>query len=216
MPGGIIDIGSGGIVFINRTAVFAAACGLALLAGCSGQPAQQEPAASGQNVASSPAEGAQTEQQPGSSTAETVDANDSGASAVGVDPANPPTPIATVTAPYAGDERITSISADLLEVRRSDKLLYGSFRITNKGDFTGTKYLHQMLNGALPFKPTLIDTTNLKEYQSVSPATSGATVKAVANQPLFVHAAWAYPEGAKTVDIRVSDDLPIMTGVPVP
>lgn len=202
----------------TRITLLAAACGLALLAGCSGQPAEQAPANGGQNVAASNQADTQagSEPQQTATATETVDADDSGAAAVGIDPANPPTPIATVTAPYSGEERITSVTADLLELRHSDKLLYASFRITNKGDYTGTKYVHQILQGALPFRPKLIDTTNLKEYRSVSPATSGATTKALANQPMYIYAAWAYPQGAKTVDIQVSDDLPMMTGVPVP
>lgn len=203
----------------TRTTVIAAIGGLALLAGCTAQPAQQAPANEGQNLAAStPAEGG-GEQATGAgeqtAPAPSVSTPDSGAAAVGVDPANPPAPIATVTAPYSGEERIESVTVDLLELRRSDKVLYGSFRVTNKGDYTGTKHLHQ-ITGNVFWAPTLLDTTNLKQYEAIRQASSNANGKALANQPLYVHAAWAYPEGAKSVDIQVNDELPVMTGVAVP
>ncbi|MDO5696546.1 MAG: hypothetical protein Q4G51_01095 [Dermatophilus congolensis] len=189
----------------TRVTVVAALAGAALLAGCSGQAAQQAPANDAQNA--TPA--AQT--QPGSGES----APDSGAAAVGVDPANPPTPIKTVTAPYSGEERITSITVDLLELKRSDKVLYGSFRVTNKGDYTGTKVLHQ-ITGNVYWQPSLLDTTNLKEYEAIRQITSAANGRALANQPVYVHAGWAYPEGTTTVDIKINDELPIMQGVAVP
>lgn len=144
------------------------------------------------------------------------DNDDSGAAAVGIDPANQPKPIASVSGTTARVEGIKSLTVELLELRRRDKVLYGSFRVTANGDYEGAKQLYELFGVGLHWLPGLIDTSNLKMYEAISETTSSMLVELRSNQPAYIHSAWAYPEGAKSVDIEITSGLPIMHGVTVP
>lgn len=140
-----------------------------------------------------------------------------GAEAVGIDLSNPPAAIASVKAPYAGKERITDVTVELIELRKREKVLYGIFRVTNAGDFSGERTLYNIMGGN-GWEPSLLDTTNLKEYRPITELSSRGLsgLQAQANQPLYVHTAWGYPEGAQTIDIRLDAHFPLLEGIAVP
>lgn len=146
----------------------------------------------------------------------TADPEKQGATAVGIDLTKPPAAIAMVKAPYSGKERITDVTVELIELRKRDALLYGIFRVTNTGDFTGEMTLYTVMGSG--FEPSLVDTKNLKEYRPIAELSSRGLNRpeAKANQPMYVHTAWGYPEGVETIDIRVHESFPLMEGIPVP
>lgn len=144
-----------------------------------------------------------------------ADPDAQGATAVGIDLSNQPAAIASVTVPYSGDERIENVKVDLIELRHRDKLMYGIFRVTAQGDYAETLSLYSIL-GDTSWEPSVLDMKNLKEYRPLSELTTGQFSEAAAGQPIYVHAGWAYPEGAETVDIRISGGFPLLEGVPVP
>lgn len=176
-----------------------AALAVMLLAGCTGSGDDADATTSGAASTASP-----------SSTAGTTA---DGAKASGIDPANPPKPLGSVTVPTPA-EGVESTLVELLELRRRDTVLVATFRVTPKpaSSGTGDVTLAQAVGGA--FAPQLLDLGNLKRYRYVEALRSDQrAVESVDGSPMYAFAAYAIPQGTSTVDVRVSDIAPLVEKV---
>ncbi|MFV0406995.1 MAG: hypothetical protein ACK5LN_09275 [Propioniciclava sp.] len=214
VPGRLTSLTPAGKVLPLRRSLTLAAFSLALtlaLTGCSllrlpGDPAPQQTGSAPAQTANAPAP---------TTAADGTTSNPVGGEDVDID-LNDETPaIASVSAAYSGEERLDTVSVDLVRLERRDKLLYGVFRLTTTGTSSEELSLHEILGAS--WAPSLIDATGLREYQSIQEiASNSSTTEAMVDQPMYIHAGWAYPEGATTVDILLSEGLPPLTGITVP
>jgi hypothetical protein len=182
----------------------------ALTAGCSGS--------SDPGDAAPPA--ATTTSTPVSSPSTTVDPTANGATAAGVDPSNPGPPIATATAPVAMfDDARAKLKIDVLSLKRKDKLLILTLQVTPDNSLTGPKALFTLLGNHF-WSPALIDSVNLKEYDTVSGSgqlQSGVTgVSAASGQPMYLYAVFAAPPaGVTSLNLIFTSSVPALNDIPI-
>ncbi|WP_404430793.1 hypothetical protein LG299_12715 [Microbacterium lacus] len=148
-----------------------------------------------------------------------VDPDASGATDAGIDLDNPPEAIAAVEVPIQADLYDRNVESSLLEVvkmRHVEDALVITFRVTITGEGAGVEPLRlwDALGGQ--FSPALIDYKNLVRYDDVHDLSTSTEIRALAGQPLYAVATFAYPEDADEVDVIVNPDLPAIAAVPVP
>ncbi len=182
----------------------------ALTAGCSGS--------SDPGDAAPPA--ATTTSTPVSSPSTGVDPTANGATAAGVDPGNPGPPVATTTAPVAMfDDAHAKLKIDVLSLKRKDKLLILTLQVTPDNSLSGPKALFTLLGNHF-WSPALIDSVNLKEYDTVSGSgqlQSGVTgVSAAAGQPMYLYAVFAAPPaGVTSLNLIFASSVPALNDIPI-
>ena len=196
----------------------AALAGSVLLSGCSGgdsaAPAKAAPVGSTASPSSS-----------SSSSSSDPNAADRAAEAskAGIDPANPPKPIASATAAAVveGDPKAT-MRLDLLGLKRTGKTVLATFAftVTSPGGSTRPQWIYDYL-GDTGWHPQLVDTTNLKLHRVVKAggrpvATDYQGAKFAPGQTLYAYAVFAAPPSdVTTMDVIPSDNVPALPDVPL-
>jgi hypothetical protein len=191
-----------------------AAAGLVavLAAGCSGSSSEGGDPAKPSATAS-----AAQPSQPAAATPDPAASN--GAAQAGVDPDAPA--IASVTAAIGvdGDPK-GHIKVEILSLKRKDKLLVMTARVTPTNTLTEPQFLYRVLGNHL-WEPSLIDSVNLKQYGTVNssggPTKSGAVnVESVSGEPMYLYAIFAAPPaGVPSINVLFSDGVPILNDVPL-
>lgn len=175
---------------------------------------------SASSTSSTSAEASPADSSPGDS--ETSSELDEAARQAGVDPADPPEPIASVTMPGAGggaNNAPTEITLDLLSLRRDGDLLVLNLGFTPKKGEPTSYYGWTTTRWA----PQIIDTTNLtvhdvvdSESGSVSTGTGPLGTKVGGGQTLHLYAVFAAPpQDVATVTVKPADGAPAFTGVTI-
>ena len=198
----------------------AAVAGTLALAACSGgddTDATKAPAAGSSATPSTSS---------GSPDASDPNAEDQAAEAAkaGIDPANPPKPIASTTtaAVVEGDPKAT-MKVDLLGLKRQGKTVLASYAFTvtaADGASDKPQWIYDYL-GDTGWHPSLIDSTSLKVHRVVKAGgkelqTAYQGAKFRPGQTLYGYAVFAAPpEGVTTMDAVLGDNVPAVPGVPL-
>jgi hypothetical protein len=183
------------------------------LTACSGEE-KGEPSDKG--VSSPAASGS-----PSPSGSASADPEENGSAAAGVGLEALDNPIATVKA-RTGMEKDPegTVKVDILGLKRKDKLLILTAAVTPTNSLAEPQSLFRVL-GSHSWSPTLVDTTNLKQYSVVRAkggrlASGDLSVKAGSGQPMFVYAVFAAPPADVTkINILFADSIPALTDVTI-
>lgn len=177
--------------------------GTLALTGCSSDSENGDTGGSSQGTSSNPAD---------TKDDAAVEGKDNGAKDAGIDPANPPKAIATLTLPdVTGEGVVTQSKVELVRWQKRGKVLQAVFAITP----TGTKEKTTAF-GAVNWGPTLVDLQNLKQYSAITQLTSGYLTDLVMNETNYLYAGFAIPENTDTIDIGVNSSSLRMEGVKLP
>ena len=126
-------------------------------------------------------------------------------------------PIASqdVTVPGADGDKVT---VGVLSLQVQGKLAILNLVLTPKFTSVSAKddiSIYDML-GSHGLYPTLIDRDNLKVYSGVSSFKTDESTKTVNGKPIYAWVAFAAPEDDQTAfDVRINDNWPMFTNVPV-
>lgn len=187
-------------------------------AGCSGSAGTIERAAPSASSAGSSSAGTSSP-TPNDGQKDPVD---NGAASAGIDPINPPKPIASVTAPlpYRADQEATG-RFDIYSIKRQGKLAILTMSVTPTFSTKESPSLYSLLGAAASFSPELVDPINLRVYTVVR-ATNGplstnpVRSRTSSGRPLFIWAAFAAPPANVTkLNLNVHDSVPPFMDVPV-
>lgn len=187
------------------------------LTACSGGGEPDSSRSTGKPAANAPA-------TPSAGDTTNPDAEEQAAEAAkaGVDPTNPPKPIAssTTAAVVEGDPKAT-MKIDLLGLKRQGKTVLASYAFTvtaAAGASDAPRWIYHYL-GDSSWNPSLIDSTTLKLHRVVKAEgrqlqTAHQGVKFRPGQTLYGYAVFAAPpEGVTTMDVVVGDNVPAIPGV---
>jgi hypothetical protein len=192
-----------------------------LVSGCSGG---SDEAGAGSTQSTKPVSSASGSAPSSAGASGSTQPNDGGASAAGIDPANPPKPLGTVTIPaVVKDDPKATLKIDLLGLKRQDKMLIATyaFTVTSTGE-SKARWLYDYL-GDQGWSPTLVDTKNLKLHKPLR-APGGGDIAATSYQgnkfaPGQVSYAFAVfgapPEDVREMTVNVSDGAPPLVGMPI-
>lgn len=200
--------------------MLAALTAATVLTACAGGSDDDPTGEATSSSASSSASG--TGQQTESSGSDGDSELDEAAAEAGVDPTDPPEPIASVTMPGAGggaNNTPTEITLDLLSLRRDGDLLVLNLGFTPK-EGKPTSYYGWTTTS---WSPRIIDTTNLTVHEVVSSGeeslktdTSPIGTRVGGGQTLHLYAVFAAPpEDVSTVTVKPADGAPAFTGVTI-
>lgn len=200
--------------------VAAVAAGL-MLTGCSIGGGSEEPATSAsQDEGGGSASATGSEDEGGENSSEELDTQ---AGEAGVDPTEPPEPIATVEAPATDSTgEPTTLTVDLLEARREDELLVLTVRFTPAEGDGKPQWLYHYL-GQETWAPQVIDTTNLRVHNVVKGEgqpkpllTDYQGTKFGPGQRYYAFAVFAAPpEDVESVTVNVVGGAESLTEVPL-
>lgn len=150
------------------------------------------------------------------------DGLDQAARDAGIDPKNPPKPVATVPLAIPGAKGEKPAAFDLLGLERKDDLMLLTASVTIDASSTGDA---QDFFGWFDRRwyPQVIDTRNLKVHdvvtaddQRVMSDTGALTQEVGPGQTLYLFAAFAAPpQDVSTVTVRLTDNSPAIQGVKV-
>ena len=185
-----------------RTRVIAVAAAAATaLSGCSMLSTEGDDSGSSSSDGSSVVEG-------GEESAKT-------ALAAGVDPEDPPEPIATGTFSPSSDS-IETVTIDLLKLEAKDNLMLATFRFTGEGRGNASTSIRNMIGGG--FYPVFIDLENLEKYKSVDDLkTDEWSTAAPLGEPVYLFTAFPLPrDGVTEMDLQLTEQSGSIEGVPMP
>lgn len=197
--------------------------GALVLAGCSAD--SEKGNADGPNQGTSSGESADS--SPSTDDPDAKAAAEEAAKA-GIDPANPPKPIASVTtaADVEGDPKAT-VKIDLLSLKRDGKAVIAAYAFTvnaAEGASDEPRWIYHYLGGDA-WSPTLVDTKNLKLHKvlqsdsDVAPEkaqTDSQGVKFKPGQTVYAYAMFAAPpEDVTKMDVVMGDNVPAIPNVPL-
>lgn len=161
---------------------------------------------------------------PGSSSASpTASALPSSAASAGIDPANPPEPLASATiqakSPATNDPD-ARVTVDLLALKRSGKLLVATFAFTPQSSNDQAQPLSFWLPSNVFWQPKLIDPVNLRLHKVVSAdgdlQTGFVSAMVASGQTFYAFAVFgAPPESVTAMDVIPVGGAPTFTGVPI-
>jgi hypothetical protein len=158
---------------------------------------------------------------PSPSGSASADPEENGSAAAGVGLEALENPIATVEARTGmEDDPEGTVKIDVLGLKRKDKLLILTAAVTPDNSLARPQNLFSVL-GNHTWRPTLVDTVNLKQYSVVRAqggrlASADLSVKAASGQPMFVYAVFAAPPTDVTkINILFADSIPALTDVAI-
>ncbi|WP_156466197.1 hypothetical protein [Janibacter sp. Soil728] len=205
------------IVATAVTAVTAAS----MLTACSGGPegggGSGSPSSSSPSAASSPAAASSTD------AADSASDLDQAAADAGVDPADPPKPIASSPLPgKTMQNEPVDLTLDLYSLERQDDLLILTMGITPDKSATSKPRTFYGWTGR-KWLPQLVDTKNLKVHDivradadQVVTSTGAATALFAPGQTLYLYAVFAAPpQDVTTMTLKPTDGAAAMTGVKI-
>ncbi|WP_205859397.1 hypothetical protein [Phycicoccus flavus] len=148
----------------------------------------------------------------------------SSAETAGVDPANPPDPIASVTIPAVSPDETdpkATLEVDLLSLRREGRIVVATFAFTPTSTDTKDGWLYDWLGGQ-SWQPYLVDTTNLRRHD-VLRSSDGRYYRSnyqgsrfASGQTWYAYAGFAAPpDGVSTLDVAAVDGAPAFRGVTI-
>ncbi|WP_068253177.1 hypothetical protein [Janibacter corallicola] len=202
-----------------RTACAAAAALALLLTGCAGGDDGEDSAPS--SSAASESEGASD----GGSGADDSGSSelDEAAEQAGIDPEDPPEPVASTSVTANGAKQPTKMTFDLFGLERRGDLLVLTAAVTpDKGAKGKAQTYYGWMNTR--WSPQLVDTKNLKVHDVVTTDdgpevmtdTAPLTTPFGAGQTFYMYAVFAAPpKDVKTVTVKVVDGAPAVTGVTI-
>lgn len=202
----------------RHAAVLLAAALLATACSGSSTEAEDSPAASTTTGTEAAEETSAAEPAPDGELAEA-------ARVAGVDPANPPEPIASTTMPAAAASvpvaRPTTMRVDLISLRRQDDLLVLTVGFTPEGDGNASSSYFGWTGNT--YSPSLIDTENLKKHSvvdsddgSLVTGTGAASTQIGSGQTLYTYAVFAAPpEGVTTMTVSTGQGAMPFTDVKI-
>ncbi|ATG51063.1 hypothetical protein CFK38_05595 [Brachybacterium vulturis] len=209
---------------LKRPMVAAAATAL-LLSGCSGSdggPPAEAPSEGVQESSASASADASSEAASGGSGEA---AGPDGALEAGIDPADPPEPIVSMTIDDGAlNDEVKSLQVDFLGFEERGEVLIARWAITptlSRPDATGLTF-YDIRASSQYWMPYMIDLDNLVRYDVVwgepDPLTSDyAAVHLTDGEPSYVFAAFPAPDTAtKSVNLYFSSNSPRYVEVPVP
>lgn len=149
---------------------------------------------------------------------------ETGAAGAGIDAANPPKAIASLTLPAAPEDGVASMKADLVQLKRDGKVVKAVVGLTPTFDSTSTAKqtsLYKAMNGSGP-DTQLIDPVNLKLYKMFE-AGLGVRLEAdvvntqvVAGQTSYYWAVLAAPpESVSKVNVAFGHGTDMFMGIPI-
>ncbi|KQX61845.1 hypothetical protein [Angustibacter sp. Root456] len=155
------------------------------------------------------------------SAATSVDPQKNGSAEAGVGLEALDHPIASVTAKTGMQKDPTAtVKVDLLGLKRKEKLVVLTAAVTPTTTLSDPQSLFRVL-GSNSWRPSLIDTVNLKQYSVVRAdgrilLSNDLVVRAGSGQPMFVYAVFAAPPPEVTkVNVLFSDAIPAFSDVPI-
>ena len=145
-----------------------------------------------------------------------ADPEENGAAQAGIDLDNPPEPIGEVTMPVNA-KGISKVKVEVLELRKRDNVLLATFRFTPEGSTSEDVSIFKLL-GNHSFRPELVDLKNLKKYGHVEELTGDVTAaRSEVVESLYAFTAFPIPPAdVTTIDMRVSDQAPLIEGLTLP
>lgn len=201
------------------SALSAAVIGALMLstAGCSGSAGTIERATPSASSAGSSSAGASSQ----TPTAGQKDPVDNGAASAGIDPMNPPKPIASLTAPaaYTKDPKAKAL-IDIFSITRQGRLATLTMAVTPTFDSVDSVSLFTLM-GHHTFRPTMVDPINLRKYDVVTSrssrlSSSETSTRAYSGEAMFIWAVFAAPPANVTkVNLNLFDTVPTIMDVPV-
>lgn len=206
---------------LNRRFVVAVACAGALaLTGCSGSADEgnTEPTTAATDTAAADAGTSPTAEATGGAGAPV------NAEAVNIDPDNLPPSLGSVVVPAVveGDPEAT-MKVDLLGLERQDQVVIATYSfVVTSSSSTKDEWLYDYL-GNSPWRPTLVDTKNLKLHAVLRPTGGGPEVmteyqgsKFAPGQTYFAFAAFAAPPAdVTTMTVNAVEGGAAFTDVPL-
>lgn len=195
------------IVMRTRIVALAAATATAL-SGCSMLPTDGD--SSGSSGSSESSESGQ------GSGGESGEATTQTALAAGIDPQDPPEPIAKGTFRPNSDD-VESTTIELVKLTPKDNVLLAVFRFTGEGRGNEMTSIYDLI-GDQPFNPVFIDLKNLEQYENVDDLTTEVvTTKAPLGDPVYLFTAFPLPrDGVTEMDLRLTPQSGAIEGVPMP
>ena len=159
----------------------------------------------------------------GNSAADTDGLGQAAADA-GIDPKNPPKPIASAVVPGQGaDGKATELTVDLIDLKRQDDLLILTAAVTPDKASTSRPRAYIMWAGST-WAPQVLDTKNLKVHDVVTSdggdrviSSTGAVSPAFGpGQTLYLYAVLAAPpQDVTSVTVKLADGAAAVTGVKI-
>lgn len=202
--------------------MLAAVTAAALLTGCAGGSEGGDGGAKPSSATSSA--GDSTQESPGADESGEDSALDEAAKDAGIDPDNPPEPIASVTMPLSGkiaNNEATQATVDLLGLKRDGELLVLTVGFTPKDGkptsyfgWTGTNWAPQIVDGQ---NLKVHDVAQLEDANtSIATQTGPASISVGGGDTLYLYAVFgAPPEDVETVTVKVADGAPAVTDVTI-
>ncbi len=202
---------------MRTRAVALAAAAATTLSGCSMLTGAQESDSTGasQSAGSSESSGGSASDQ--SSGDEGGDATTTTALAAGIDPENPPKPIAKGVFRPTDSKTVESTTIELIKLQPKDNVMLAVFRFTGEGRGTESTSIRRLM-GDHEFKPVLIDLKNLEKYSTIKDlSTVDWMTKAPLGESMYYFTAFPLPrDGVETMDLRLSDQMGAIEGVRMP
>lgn len=143
---------------------------------------------------------------------------DDAAEEAGVDPSNPPEPIASVTMPANIDD--ATLTVDLISLKREGDLMVLTTAVTpdKKSDADADDYYSWTGSSS----PQIVDTSNLKVHDVVETSdgtevmTNPVSARFGPGQTFYSYAVFAAPpKDVDTVTVKAVDGAPAFTGVEI-
>lgn len=151
-----------------------------------------------------------------SGDASSVTGDENGAKTAGIDLENPPPPIAETTLPVGKDD-VDTTTIELLELKRDDKVMLATFRLTGSGSGNEPKSAFALL-GSSTFRPVFIDMDRLEKYRNVDDITTSMTdAEAPLGEPVYVFTAFPLPrDGVSSLDLQITPDTATIDDIALP
>jgi hypothetical protein len=112
-----------------------------------------------------------------------------------------------------------TLTVDILSLRRKDKLLVLTLQVTPKDSLSQPQALFNLLGGTF-WVPKLIDSVNLKEYDTVQGSSelqsSVTSTRAGSGQPMYLYAIFAAPPaGVSSLNLIFANAFPTLNDIPI-
>lgn len=152
----------------------------------------------------------------GDSEGESGEATTQTALASGIDPEDPPKPIAEGTYTPNGDE-VESTKIELVKLQPKDNVMLAVFRFTGDGRGNADASVYDLMGGR-SFEPVLIDLENLEKYTIVEDLSSNSVyTEAPLGEPFYFFTAFPLPrDGVESMDLRLAEQMGAVEDVPMP
>ena len=136
--------------------------------------------------------------------------------AAGVDPEDPPEPVATGTFSPSSDD-VDTTTIELVKLQPKDNVMLATFRLTGEGRGNASTSVYDLLGGQR-FSPVFVDLDNLEKYKNIEDlSTDNFSTKAPLGEPVYVFTAFPLPRsGVEQMDLQLTQQSGSIEGIPMP